>query len=64
MKKSVFILIFSLSLFSIFGNPFFNSGFGDSPTLPAKDSVVEGTETESAESNDSLEKTEENPSNL
>ena len=64
MKKSVFILIFSLSLFSIFGNPFFNSGFGGSPTLPAKDSAVEGTETESGESNDSLEKTEENPSNL
>ena len=64
MKKSVFILIFSLSLFSIFGNPFFNSGFGGSPALPAKDSAVEGTETESIESNDSLEKTGETSINL
>ena len=36
MKKSVFILIFSFSLFSIFGNPFFNSGFGGTQPLPAK----------------------------
>ena len=64
MKKSVLILIFSFSLFSIFGNPFFNSGFGSSPTLPAKDSAVEGTETESEESNDSYEKTGETSTNL
>ena len=64
MKKSILILIFSLSLFSIFGNPFFNSGFGNSPNLPAKDSAVEGTETESEESNDSYEKTGETSTNL
>lgn len=64
MKKSILILIFSFSLFSIFGNPFFNSGFGGSPTLPAKDSAVEGTETESEESNDSYEKTGETSTNL
>lgn len=64
MKKSILILIFSLSLFSIFGNPFFNSGFGSSPNLPAKDSAVEGTETESAESNNSYEKTGETSTNL
>lgn len=34
MKKSIFILIFSFSLFFIFGNPFFDSGFGNSPNLP------------------------------
>lgn len=64
MKKSILILIFCFSLFSIFGNPFFNSGFGSSPNLPAKDSAVEGTETESEESNDSYEKTGETSTNL
>ena len=64
MKKTILILIFSFSLFSIFGNPFFNSGFGSSPNLPAKDSAVEGTETESEESNDSYEKTGETSTNL
>ena len=64
MKKSILILIFSFSLFSIFGNPFFNSGFGSSPNLPAKDSAIEGTETESEESNDSYEKTGETSTNL
>lgn len=69
MKKILFTLIFSFSIFFIWGNPFFNSGFGGNPNLPSRDSSQaestsssqESTENQTSQQNLQNEKSGPNP---